>query len=296
MNIPVFLSSDNNYAPFVATTIASICDHTDSFIDFYVLDGGITQENRIKIEDIKHLYNNFSIEFIKINVEEYFNKFIETPNFTRSMYNRFLIPSLKSDIDKAIYTDVDVIFFGNIRELFEEDLENYALGAVWEDIHEHDYNIIRKKYLDLSNDHKYFSSGNLLISCKKWRDNHVLEKLMNIRLKENARLLWPDQDILNKYFENNYKLLDNKYCFIDERYNCHCNKDFIIRHYTAHKKPWKISPDLNSSVFPDTQRFWHYMKMTKFYNDVLKGVEVDNRSILKHRAFFARQKLKLNQL
>ena len=38
MNIPIFLSSDNNYAPFVATTIASICDNTKSFCDFYVLD------------------------------------------------------------------------------------------------------------------------------------------------------------------------------------------------------------------------------------------------------------------
>ena len=43
-NIPIFLSSDNNYAPFVATTIASICDNTKSFCEFYILDGGITQE------------------------------------------------------------------------------------------------------------------------------------------------------------------------------------------------------------------------------------------------------------
>ena len=40
-NIPIFLSSDDNYAPFVATTIASICDNTKSFCEFYVLDGGI---------------------------------------------------------------------------------------------------------------------------------------------------------------------------------------------------------------------------------------------------------------
>ena len=41
--IPIFLSSDNNYAPFVATTIASICDNTKSFCDFYILDGGIEE-------------------------------------------------------------------------------------------------------------------------------------------------------------------------------------------------------------------------------------------------------------
>ena len=44
--ISIVLSSDNNYAPFVAATIASICDNIESFCEFYVLDGGITKENR----------------------------------------------------------------------------------------------------------------------------------------------------------------------------------------------------------------------------------------------------------
>ena len=48
-SIPIFLSSDNNYAPFVATTIASICDNTESYCDFYILDGGIDEENKKKI-------------------------------------------------------------------------------------------------------------------------------------------------------------------------------------------------------------------------------------------------------
>ena len=43
--IPIFLSSDNNYAPFVATTIASVCDNTKSFCDFYILDR--SEERRV---------------------------------------------------------------------------------------------------------------------------------------------------------------------------------------------------------------------------------------------------------
>lgn len=72
MNIPVFLSSDNNYAPFVATTIASICDNTKSFCEFYVLDGGIKEENKAKICELKNKFNNFSIEFIEIDVKKSF--------------------------------------------------------------------------------------------------------------------------------------------------------------------------------------------------------------------------------
>ena len=70
--IPIFLSSDNNYAPYVATTIASICDNTKSFCDFYILDGGISKENQEKIYVLKEKFNNFSIEFINIDVDKEF--------------------------------------------------------------------------------------------------------------------------------------------------------------------------------------------------------------------------------
>ena len=36
MGIPIFLASNDLYAPFVATTIASIMDHTKARVDFYI--------------------------------------------------------------------------------------------------------------------------------------------------------------------------------------------------------------------------------------------------------------------
>ena len=128
-NIPIFLSSDNNYAPFVATTIASICDNTKSFCEFYILDGGITQENQEKICKLKVQFNNFSIEFIKIDVEKTFKNidYKNTCNYvTISTYNRFLIPMLKLNTDKAIYLDVDVIVIGDILKFYEQDFSVYS--------------------------------------------------------------------------------------------------------------------------------------------------------------------------
>lgn len=50
--IPIFLSSDNNYAPYIAIAIASICDNTKSFCNFYILDGGISKENKSYINSL----------------------------------------------------------------------------------------------------------------------------------------------------------------------------------------------------------------------------------------------------
>ena len=71
-NIPIFLSSDNNYAPFIETTIASICDNTKSFCEFFILDGGITKENQEKICKLKNEFNNFNITFLTVDIEKEF--------------------------------------------------------------------------------------------------------------------------------------------------------------------------------------------------------------------------------
>lgn len=269
-SIPIFLSSDNNYAPFVATTIASICENTNSFIDFYVLDGGISLLNQNKILSLKQQYNNFSIEFISIDIDKYFKNFVETPKITKSMYSRFLIPYVKPEINKAIYTDVDVIVVGDITEMYNESLDHYALGACYEEFFKNDLNLIRQKYLNLSKNHKYFCSGILLFDCKKWRQDNILNGLLTLEKKYREYLKYPDQDLLNKYFETNYKILDKKYCYLDPWFSIEKDYKFIIRHYTANYKPWKIPPNIDSKNFPSTKLFWNYAKKTPFYEELEK--------------------------
>ena len=298
-NIPIFLSSDNNYAPFVATTIASICDNTKSFIDFYVLDGGITVENQAKIEILKESFDNFSIEFIKIDIETYFKDFKENEYFTKSMYSRFLIPNLKPSLDKALYSDVDVIVLGDIAEMYTTDLEGYAIGAVWEEMFEADSNQKRKKNLNLSSLHKYFMSGNLIIDCQQWRANNVVKDLLAIEKTLITKTL-PDQDILNKCFDNNYKVLAKKFCFLSQEAMVCENSNIIIRHFEGKAKPWHLSPDTKTSLMPHLQDFWKYAKKTAFYSDLLeKTFDItEQEKTLRHLRFsylIAKKHFNINQ-
>ena len=41
--IVVFMSSDDEYAPFAATTMVSILEHTEASVKFYVADCGISE-------------------------------------------------------------------------------------------------------------------------------------------------------------------------------------------------------------------------------------------------------------
>ena len=277
--IPIFLSSDNNYAPFVATTIASICDNTKSFCEFYILDGGISEDNKIKINALKNLFKNLSIEYIRIDVENIFKGIKLSNTITLSAFNRLLAPQLVHNIRKAIYLDVDTIAVNDITQLFNENLENYILGAVPDWIDTSHW----KAELAISNDHIYFNSGVLLINCEKWRKSIQLQDILSISE------LYPqqtdnDQGILNKYFESNYKLLDKKYNVIF-KYN-----EVVIRHFAGLIKPWQADFYLHPLTrkprkIANCDLFWKYARMTPFYEELQKNKEEFLNSNILYKRF-----------
>ena len=263
MIIPIFLSSDNNYAPYIATTIASICDNTAAFCEFYILDGGIKTDNKTKIKTLMEQYNNFSIEYINIDTEKYFKNFVTNSYITLPTYYRFIIPQLKLNLERILYLDVDIIVKGDIQELFNTNLDNKVLGAI-KDLGD-SYYIKRLKFnVEIDPSHTYFNAGVLLIDYKKWREQNISEKLFNTEKKYRGKLLCNDQDVLNKVFENNYKMLLEKFNALTLK------GDTVIRHYYSKPKPWEIKQDIKNSsqLLQDVDLFWYYAQKTPYYEQL----------------------------
>lgn len=288
-NIPIFLSSDNNYAPFIATTIASICDNTKSFCDFYILDGGITKENQEKICELKKQFGNFSIEFIKIDLEKEFTS-IDYKNIsqyiTLSTYNRFLIPKLKPELNKVLYLDVDIIVLGDIAELFNENLGNYALGAIREKYTAAENTKRYEEELCLAKEHKYFNAGILVINNKDWINRDILNRAFEVEAKYRKILKLADQDILNIIFNNNYQNLPTKYNVLnDNAYWDQNDESFevLVRHYNGKIKPWLINERYceKISIVKNVKDFWFYANKTSFKNDLIRNTsnELEQKSL-----------------
>ncbi len=276
-SIPIFLSSDNNYAPFVATTIASICNNTKSFCDFYILDGGIQEENKEKICELKKQFINFSIEFIKIDLEKEFST-IHYENCCKhvslSTYNRFLIPKLKPELKRVLYLDVDIIVLGDISELYNQDLEGYMLGAIPEQINEKEINLY-KQILKLSETHHYFNAGILLIDLEQWILEDIMSKLFEIESKRRNDLLHADQDVLNICFNDSYKVLDFKFNY-ETNNNQELEQDkqeIVIRHFNTGIKPWNILPTVKTNLINNIDDFYYYLSKTPFNKSVLDKCE-----------------------
>lgn len=264
-NIPVFLASDDNYAPFVATTIYSILENTSSFVDFYILDGGITNKSKELIEQSLENFKNYSITYFDMSKYD-LSRFPDVKHYSLNAFSRYFIPELVPNLKKVIYMDVDIIVKGDIKELYDENLEPYALGAVLENFYEGNYKYLKEKiYPEYQGGEKYFNSGVLLLDVQKFRENNLSEKLVDLTIKLFKKLNCPDQDILNIVFENNFKQLDYKYNYMPdhiefmERKNIKVSQP-VIMHFTG-PKPWKAQSR-------GKEDFDRVLKQTKFYEIV----------------------------
>lgn len=280
-NIPVFLASDNNYAPFVATTICSIVKNTKSFVDFYVLDGGISKKNKQKIESLKNQFNNFAIEFLDMS-DAQLERFPNVQHYSVNAFSRYFIPELKPELNKILYLDVDIIVKGDIAKLYGQNLENYPLGAVLEDFYEGNYVHLKKICPTYSGGSNYFNSGVLVMDLDYFRKNNLTQKLIDKTIELKEVLSCPDQDIFNFIFEGNFKILDYEFNFMPDHFELlkkmHPEKaeqiknNAIIFHYTW-KKPW-----LNKSVA--SADFWEIAKLTAFYEGSLSQLK---RQLIKNK-------------
>ena len=256
-HIPVFLASNDKFAPFVATTIASICANTYDFIDFYILDSGISKHNRQKICDTKQFFDNFSIKFIKVDCDKKFAHLPKLKHISRDMYSRFLIPEILPDCEKVIYSDIDVAFVGDISELYNEDLDNKVIGAV-------------PCYNSDKIIHNQFCSALLLLNCKKLNEQNFKKHISDTatELLQNKSLRLPDQDILNRLYSHNYLELELKYGIISKYLNSNnkfeLNKNWIILHFPGGglNKPW------NNKNIPGAEYFWQYVPFTSFSEEI----------------------------
>ncbi|MBQ7673462.1 MAG: glycosyltransferase family 8 protein [Alphaproteobacteria bacterium] len=284
--VNVCLSTNDAWAPFAAVTIASIMSNTKSRVHFFILHTNLSNNNIAKISAISKKYTNAQIEYISIDKEKLQEFSVDIRYISNDAFSRLLFPNLCSRVDKVIYTDVDVVFKGDIKELFKENLQDNIIGAVEGISHADRQDNLRLK---IDKHHNYFQSGLLLIDCKKWREKDITSSCYAI-LEKGINLRYGDQDLLNIVFVNNYRKLHQKYCVIPlqldkmQKFSKDSREalaDPFIIHYAGGNKPWITSGSLEDD-------FWKYASMTDFFLDIIK-MRLNSDFISKERDVIIKQ-------
>ena len=123
---------------------------------------------------------------------------------------------MPDNIDKAIYLDGDTVVNMDIAELWKEPLNNAPLGAVL-DVGQIEIckDMPTTPLCDLPNvkRERYFNTGSLLLNLKHIRKiiPNFFNDCVNFFQEHSDLCRYPDQDILNYFFNENYQQLPYKH-------------------------------------------------------------------------------------
>lgn len=238
--LDIAFSVNNRYAQYLGATILSIlAHHPEEVVRVHVLYKEISQTI---LQDLQHLADqtpHLQLYFHLLDHQQFSAIPIRTEQFPIESFSRFLLPELLGHLDRILYLDVDILVHGNLMEVFQTDLEEFAIGAVVEaDIFKY-----YQWYLDslgFAATDAYFSSGVLLMDLNKMRQDGATNQLIAMALEKAHDYKFPDQDILNLYYKGNFKKLSPAYNYTDVRKQ---NKELtadeiIIEHFNGDIKAW----------------------------------------------------------
>ena len=263
--INVAFNIDTKYTTHVEALIKSIC-YYNRHVNFYVLHTDVAQE---WFDGIQQKLDKLACRIFSVHIsEDVFegNKTLAHIS-SSSSYFRLMIPRLIKQ-KRVLYLDADIIVNDSLESFFNSDLNGAPLGVV------KDYGLGEHfpfSYLDASISRNYFNSGVLLIDCEKWRQENLVEILLDKAKAHSEEVLYGDQCILNMVLRERakyYGLKENFQINYNENLKFSNSTDNVsvefvptIIHYAAKHKPWDTQ---NLNLFY-REKYWFFRHMDWAY-------------------------------
>ena len=263
----IALGADLHYLDKVETVIKSVSVHNHE-VKFYVFNDDLPSEwfqlmrNRLKV---------IGSEIVNVKKTAHNLRDFHLPNAILS-YAAFFRYFIADEVieDRVLYLDSDTIVNAKLDDLFNIDLQGYAIAAVQDFNHE--------GWLTT------FNAGMLLIDAKKWREKNSTQNLLELTAQHHEHV-YGDQGVLNMYFGDQWLHLDKEYNFmvgLDQFLHLSGNKEWYqsdyygnyepkIIHYTSESKPWT-----HMTLTRFRKLWWFYYGLN--WNDVLLSSDITKRS------------------
>lgn len=202
----IVYASDDGFSEILGISLTSLFENSKDMerIVVYILDSGIREENRKKLEIVCKQYGRCLPVWIPAkNIREELSIDVAVDRGSLSQYARlFLSSALPKELKRVLYLDCDILINHSIRELWNLDLHGKTIAALM-DAFSKNYRI----NINLRPDDMMFNSGVMLIDLDKWKEQKIEEKLMEFIVKKNGKIPQGDQGALNAVLSH------DTYCF-----------------------------------------------------------------------------------
>jgi len=296
--IPIVLAANENFAPYMNVFIKSLVENnTNRELDIIVLHQDIKKETQSIIKDDNCITNRISIRFY--DVKDYFknlNLYIDQ-HLSLETYFRLAIQEILVDYDKVLYLDSDMVVLRDIKELYDMDIEEYALIGAKDIDYLGNCKISKEPVeyainkLKLNSEFDYMQAGVLIFNLKKMREMYSVQDLLDIA----GSYEWKhhDQDVLNYAFRGKIKFLPQVWNVVMDwkqnklsrmniiskapanLYNeyVEARKNPYIVHYAGFQKPWNVE------TCDYAKEFWRYARLTSSYEFLIKQLKAQSKKV-----------------
>lgn len=284
--IPIVFAANDSYTLFCYIAIYSVIKNAgdDYFYYIYVFQTNISKENCKLLESLSN--DNIIVECINISKYILNVKLKESLHLSIETYYRLFIPSILPQYKKILYLDSDMCVLEDIADLYQCDLDGYAVAAALDiPCYPLKTHSVELGGLDCK---KAFNAGVLVIDTVKFEEKKIRKKCLELLeedyQRKDRKLIFADQDALNIVLHNDYFVLDRRWNYqpqylwrteevfgeFRQQYIDDKDKAFIM-HFAGEKKPWKY-PNL-----PKSEIFWNYVKKTEIFKKILAHIMADSR-------------------
>ena len=241
----------------------------------YVLNTNIDSASWNKLLGLAKRYGQNLID-LKISECE-LEGLVTTHHLTLATYYRLFIPE-KLNFDKALYLDVDIVVNGSIKDLYNTDVsDSYLAGVVCPGFHRH-------KELEMAEDAKYFNAGVMVINLRRWRQEKLKDRVIEIARRKPEAMVFSDQCGINAIVNGKWKEVHPKYnlqgAFVEQDISnltgLFAPNDLtdaishpVIIHYTGAAKPWQFR-----RKHPYRWLYWKYLRKTPYNHFLPKDLTV----------------------
>jgi|GEM_PF-2168029 len=251
-------------------------------VSLYILDGGITPENRRRLADVLHVDRvNVRLQWVKPDLSR-LSRMKTSHAFTQATYLRLLLPQLIPDeVNRVIYLDSDLVVEKDLFELWDAAVNESPALAV------QDYSFPYLSTVDwagdtytkrnLPPDSPYCNAGLLVMNLDQWRSCGLAERAMEYMRQFPQYVRWADQDGINAVLAGSWRLLDDRWNVMlaginlygqlnrpsaEERRKAQRQllEDPFVIHFTGPVKPWRFSHYGRAY-----SRFFHYLQQSRWF-------------------------------
>lgn len=206
----VVINTDDNYIQHCMAMLCSLYENNKEYdIVLHVVTKSLSDQNQNFISDLTRKYGNKCYYYIVDESSLDGVQFRKQRPLSKAAYYRLLLSSiLPQTLDKVLYLDCDIIVLRDISEVFQIELDDYALAASIDDF---PYTPQHRLQLSMEADERTFCSGVMMINLKYWRKYDSETKLLEYAKCYRKEIHLHDQDVLNYVFKKKWFLLPPKW-------------------------------------------------------------------------------------